>query len=86
MGPRPGTRAPGPGGPGAGAWRPGAGARGRGPGAGAGGPGPGPKLEAVTKQYGCLILISEALHLLMSELVAEELGWMPRGVRSEGRL
>merc|ERR1712217_712029 len=30
------------------------------------------KLEAVTKQYGCLILISEALHSLMSEPVAEE--------------
>eukprot|EP00418_Pyrodinium_bahamense_P043284 CAMPEP_0179199838 /NCGR_PEP_ID=MMETSP0796-20121207/99431_1 /TAXON_ID=73915 /ORGANISM="Pyrodinium bahamense, Strain pbaha01" /LENGTH=919 /DNA_ID=CAMNT_0020904351 /DNA_START=1 /DNA_END=2760 /DNA_ORIENTATION=- len=29
-------------------------------------------LEAVTKQFGCLILISDSLHKLLSELVAEE--------------
>jgi class 3 adenylate cyclase len=30
------------------------------------------KLEAVTKSYGCLILMSESLHKLMTEVVAEE--------------
>jgi len=30
------------------------------------------RLEAVTKHFGCLILISDALHKLMSELMAEE--------------
>eukprot|EP00927_Polykrikos_kofoidii_P039002 TRINITY_DN33446_c0_g1_i1.p1 TRINITY_DN33446_c0_g1~~TRINITY_DN33446_c0_g1_i1.p1 ORF type:complete len:1000 (+),score=129.26 TRINITY_DN33446_c0_g1_i1:88-3000(+) len=30
------------------------------------------RLEAMTKQYGCLILLSMALHTLMSELIASE--------------
>merc|ERR1719446_452457 len=30
------------------------------------------RLEAVTKQFGCLILLSEALHRLMSEDIAEQ--------------
>merc|ERR1712190_716748 len=30
------------------------------------------KLEAVTKQYGCLVLVSESLITLMSEPIAEE--------------